>query len=305
MSDSDLKQVRESFLSLQAKITSSLEALDDKQKFKGSVIHTPLGGISKPRVLSEGKHVEKSAVHFTHSIGKALPAAATKRNPELSGRPFQALSISVIVHPRNPFVPTTHMNLRFFKVDSDNDSKESETWYFGGGFDLTPHYPFLDDIVHWHQTALSACETHSIYDRFKRQCDEYFYLKHRHEPRGIGGLFFDDWSHDGFEASFNLVSRIGNYFWKAYGPIFEKRMDTPWSDEQEQWMLIRRGRYAEFNLAIDRGTKYGMQSGRRIENVLASLPPRAMWVYDHKPQPGSQEHALIEDFLPPRDWIKS
>ena len=304
MKDSRIQRVRDRFLLLQEEITAALERLDGETKFQGTVAKTPLGGISKPQVLSEGQHVEKSAVHFTHSIGESLPPAATKRNPDLGGRPFQALSLSVIVHPRNPFIPTTHMNLRFFEVDSKNSSNETTTWYFGGGFDLTPFYPFREDVLHWHQMAFTACQSSSIYMRFKKQCDEYFYLTHRQEARGVGGLFFDDWSAGGFEPSFQLVSRIGSYFWQAYGPIFEKRMATPWSEAQEEWMLVRRGRYAEFNLAIDRGTKYGLQSGRRIENVLSSLPPRAAWIYDYKTTPGSHEQSLIEEFLPPRDWIK-
>ena len=305
MTYSNIQRVREEFLRLQREITLSLETLDKQNRFEGNVTKTPLGGMSKPRILSQGQHVEKSAVHFTHSVGKSLPQAATKRNPNLGGRPFQAVSISVIVHPRNPFVPTAHMNLRFFEVESGESSNETTTWYFGGGFDLTPFYPFHEDVIHWHQMAFAACENSSIYTRFKKQCDEYFFLTHRQEPRGIGGLFFDDWSEGGFETSFHLVSRIGNHFWQAYGPIFEKRMTTPWSEAHEEWMLIRRGRYAEFNLAIDRGTKYGLQSGRRIENVLSSLPPRAMWIYDHKTKPGSQEQSLIQEFLPPRDWIKN
>ena len=290
--------VRAKFLELQQFLTDAIEAIDGRATFGGDALETPGGGLSKPQVLADGEVIEKAAVQFTHSLGAALPPAATQRNPHLAGQPFQATAISLIIHPRNPFVPTTHMNLRFFIIDADEP-----VWYFGGGFDLTPYYPFREDVVHWHTMARAACPSASVYERLKDQCDDYFYLAHRGETRGVGGLFFDDWTDGGFEASFTFVTDVGEHFWRAYEPILRRRKDTPWTEAQERWMLIRRGRYAEFNLAIDRGTKYGLQSGRRVENVLASLPPRAVWVYDHHPEDGSPEAALISDFLKPQAWI--
>ena len=292
--------VREKFLRLQDEIVSTLSILDDETHFHGKDLEASGGGLSRPRVLSGGKHIEKAAVQFTHSLGQSLPPAATERNPSLEGLPFQATAISVIVHPRNPHVPTTHMNLRFFLIEA-----EVPVWYFGGGFDLTPYYPYREDVVQWHQNARSACGSDERYRNLKTQCDDYFFLPHRGESRGVGGLFFDDWNEGGFESSYLFVSGVGDAFLLGYKPIFLRRMNTNWSEEEEHWMLLRRGRYAEFNLAIDRGTRYGMQSGRRIESVLASLPPRAVWMYDHQPEPGSREAELILDYLQPRDWLET
>ncbi len=292
--------VREKFLRLQDEIVSTLSILDDETHFHGKDLEASGGGLSRPRVLSDGKHIEKAAVQFTHSLGQSLPPAATERNPALEGSPFQATSISVIVHPRNPHVPTTHMNLRFFLIEA-----EVPVWYFGGGFDLTPYYPYREDVVQWHQNARSACGSDERYRNLKTQCDDYFFLPHRGESRGVGGLFFDDWTEEGFESSYTFISGIGDAFLLGYKPIFLRRMNTNWNDDEEHWMLLRRGRYAEFNLAIDRGTRYGMQSGRRIESVLASLPPRAVWMYDHQPEPGSREAELILDYLQPRDWLET
>jgi coproporphyrinogen III oxidase len=235
-------------------------------------------------------------------VGASLPPAATERNPALAGKRFQAVAVSVIVHPRNPYVPTTHMNLRFFYVHS-----EPATWYFGGGFDLTPYYAFEEDCRHWHSVAKAACDAHGadLYPAMKRACDDYFYLSHRQEPRGIGGLFFDDWTRGGFDPAFAFVRAVGDAFLPAYVPIAERRIATPYGPREEQFQLFRRGRYAEFNLVWDRGTRYGLQSGRRIESVLASLPPRVVWRYDYRPAPGSPEAALTERFLTPRDWIAS
>lgn len=274
-----------------------------KPEFVGAALDTPGGGLARPRVLADpwdGSHtqtgVEKAAVQFTHSVGAALPPAATERNPALAGKPFQALAVSVIVHPHNPFVPTTHMNVRFFAVDAD-----TPVWYFGGGFDLTPFYGFVEDAVHWHQTAFAAVGDH--YPAMKARCDEYFMLTHRNEARGIGGLFFDDWTEGGFAQAFALMRRVGDGLALAYVPIFERRAKTPYGPRERAFQCYRRGRYAEFNLAIDRGTRYGLQSGRRVESVLASLPPEAHWHYDFQPEPDSPEAALTRDFLPPRDWL--
>jgi coproporphyrinogen III oxidase len=287
---------REYFLDLQDRIVSALERLDGSSSFRREEIPGPNGTLARPRVLENGARIEKAAVQFTHSLGDSLPPAATERNPHLAGHGFQATAISLIVHPRNPYVPTTHANLRFFIVEA-----AEPVWYFGGGFDLTPYYGFEEDAVHWHEQARAAAGEH--YPALKRACDEYFHLPHRHECRGIGGLFFDDWTEGGFEASFAFARAVGDHFLPAYQPIFERRMDTPYGDRERDWQLYRRGRYAEFNLAIDRGTRYGLQSGRRVESVLASLPPLTAWKYDYHPEPGSEEARLYSDFLPPRDWL--
>ena len=292
----DIGEVRAYFIGLQSKICDTLAELDGEQQFSLEQIDTPGGGLSQPRVLSGGRLIEKAAVQFTHSIGASLPPAATERNPHLAGHGFQATAISLIVHPTNPHVPTTHMNLRFFMVEADEPA-----WYFGGGFDLTPCYGNTEDVVHWHRTAADACQQH--YAELKRKCDEYFYLPHRDECRGVGGVFFDDWILDGFGPSFDFTRRVGDAFLPAYEPIFRRRSTTPYSDEQRQFQLYRRGRYAEFNLAIDRGTKYGLQSGRRIESVLASLPPLVRWEYNFQPDPESAEEKLTEYYLKPRDWL--
>jgi coproporphyrinogen III oxidase len=292
----DIEPVRDYFMNLQDEIVNSLESLDGEAKFLREELPGPNGALSRPRVLADGPYIEKAAVQFTHSKGDSLPPAATERNPKLAGHPFQAAAISLIVHPRNPYVPTTHANLRFFLVEA-----EDPVWYFGGGFDLTPYYGFEEDCVHWHQQSQEAAGEY--YKQMKEACDEYFYLAHRQECRGIGGLFFDDWSTGGFEPSFSLTRSIGDHFLPAYRPIFERRMDTDYGERERDWQLYRRGRYAEFNLAIDRGTKYGLQSGRRVESVLASLPPLVAWKYNYQPEAGSAEAALLESFLPPRDWV--
>lgn len=296
------------FMALQDELCGAFEAMDGAGAFSREELPGPLGGLARPRVLTDGRNVEKAAVQFTHGVGHALPPAATERNPELAGRGFQAASISVIVHPRNPHAPTTHMNLRFFMVDGESSSpvepdggKNRPVWYFGGGFDLTPFYPYEEDCVHWHRTARNAAGTH--YAAFKAACDEYFHLPHRDECRGIGGLFFDDWTEGGFDSSLALVRAVGDAFLPAYRPIFERRTATPFGDRQRQWQLYRRGRYAEFNLAVDRGTRYGLQSGRRVESVLASLPPLAAWRYGHSPEQGSAEAELMSYIKRPRAWL--
>ena len=292
----EITPVRDYFMDLQDRIVAVLETLDGEQQFLREEIPGPDGALSRPRVLEDGKNIEKAAVQFTHSRGASLPPAATERNPQLAGRGFQATAISLIVHPRNPYVPTTHANLRFFLVEADEP-----VWYFGGGFDLTPCYGFEEDAVHWHAQAKAATGAH--YPALKKACDEYFYLSHRKECRGIGGVFFDDWTEDGFETAFEFTKSIGDHFLPAYQPIFERRMDMEYGQRERDWQLYRRGRYAEFNLAIDRGTKYGLQSGRRVESVLASLPPLTAWKYNYEPEPGSPEAALYSDFLPPKNWL--
>jgi coproporphyrinogen III oxidase len=294
----DIKDVRHYFLALQTTICEQLSAADTTGTFSQEDIDSETGGHARPRVLEHGTHIEKAAVHYSYSKGAALPPAASERNPELAEKGFEAAAVSMIVHPWNPYVPTFHANLRFFLVDQQN-------WYFGGGFDLTPYYPFAEDVLHWHSTAQAACQPFGdeIYPRFKDWCDDYFYLSHRQEPRGVGGLFFDDWTSGGFDQSFALVRSIGDHIMPAYLPVLERRHDTPFGPEEEEFMLYRRGRYAEFNLAIDRGTRYGLQSGRRIESVLASMPPRAVWKYNWSPTPGSEEEKLYRDYLRPRDWL--
>ena len=297
----DIDAIHEYFSTLQASICAQLEHLDGSQRFRGDEIASPGGGVARPRVLEGGAHIEKAAVQFTHSVGVSLPPAATERNPQLAGHGFQAVAISLIVHPRNPYAPTTHMNLRFFIVDAPQP-----TWYFGGGFDLTPYYGFVEDCVHWHQQSANACTPFgaALYAELKQACDEYFFLPHRQEPRGIGGIFFDDWTRGGFADSFAFVRSVGAHFLPAYSPILERRMHTAYGEREREFQLYRRGRYAEFNLAIDRGTRYGLQSGRRVESVLASLPPLASWRYDYRPDPGTPEAELYERFLPPQRWVK-
>jgi coproporphyrinogen III oxidase len=290
-------KVRQYFLDLQKKICDTLEASDGKAKFSLEKIESPNGGLAQPRVIADGAHIEKAAVQFTHSLGDSLPPAATERNPHLTGAPFQATAISMIVHPLNPMVPTTHMNLRFFIIEADEP-----VWYFGGGYDLTPFYGFKEDCVHWHQVAQEATGQH--YAKLKAECDEYFYLTHRQECRGIGGVFFDDWTTGGFDASFDFVKRVGDSFLPAYMPIFDKRKTESFTPAEKDFQLYRRGRYAEFNLAIDRGTKYGIQSGRRIESVLASLPPVVKWWYNYQPPAGSREAELTDYYLIPKNWAE-
>ncbi len=289
-------------MALQDELCDAFEAMDGAAVFSREEIPGPKNSLARPRVLADGRNIEKAAVQFTHGIGNALPPAATERNPGLEGRGYQAAAISVIVHPRNPYAPTTHMNLRFFLVESGTSSRfEQPVWYFGGGFDLTPYYAFEEDCVHWHRVARQAAGSH--YANFKAACDAYFHLPHRDECRGIGGLFFDDWTEGGFDASLALVRNIGDAFLPAYRPIFERRIATTYGDRQRQWQLYRRGRYAEFNLAIDRGTRYGLQSGRRVESVLASLPPLAAWRYGHVPETGSPEAELLSFVKAPRAWL--
>ena len=291
----DIRQVRDYFEGLQQDICTQLEAVDGEATFSIEEIETPGGGNSRPRVIDNGPVLERGAVQYTYSVGASLPPAASERNPHLAGKGFQAVAISMIMHPRNPFVPTFHANLRFFLIDDEN-------WYFGGGLDLTPYYPFAEDVLHWHRVAHDAVGD-EIYPRFKAWCDDYFVLTHRGEPRGVGGLFFDDWNEGGFDESFRLVRSVGDAIMPAYLPILAQRKDTPYGEREREFQLYRRGRYAEFNLAIDRGTRYGIQSGRRIESVLASMPPMAIWKYNWHPEPGSPEAVLYDEYLKPRDWL--
>jgi coproporphyrinogen III oxidase len=297
----DLPGVRRYLLELQDTICTALEEEDPTQRFLESREERPRGGLARARVLEDGPVIEKAAVNFTHALGDRLPPAATERRPELAGASFEAVSLSLIVHPRNPYAPTSHANLRAFAA---RPATGDAVWWFGGGFDLTPYYGFEEDAVHWHEMARDACEPlgADAYPRLKRACDKYFFLPHRGEPRGIGGLFFDDLAEGGFERCFAFVRSVGDHYLPAYRPLLARRKQTPYGDRERDFQLYRRGRYVEFNLVYDRGTRYGLQSGRRIESVLASLPREVHWRYDWHPEPGSPEARLTEHFLKPRDW---
>jgi coproporphyrinogen III oxidase len=301
-----LEPVTTWLMGLQDRICAALERADGRARFRRDEIPREGGGVSRPRVLEDGEHVEKAAVNFTHTFGNRMPPAATERRPELTGGSYQAVSVSLIVHPRNPYAPTSHANYRcFYATPASGSSDASPTWWFGGGFDLTPYYGFEEDAVHWHRTARDACAPFGddLYPRLKKWCDEYFFLTHRQEPRGIGGLFFDDFDEGGFERAFAFVRSAGDAYLAAYEPILERRKATPYGERERAFQLYRRGRYVEFNLLQDRGTRFGLQAATRTESVLASMPPLAAWRYDWHPEPGSAEERLYTEFLRPRDWI--
>jgi coproporphyrinogen III oxidase len=271
------------------------------------------GGGGRTRILTEGTVFEKAGVAFSHVTGTSLPPSATAHRPELAGRPWEALGLSLVIHPRNPFVPTSHANVRFFcaapaasgsAIENREAKIENSTWWFGGGFDLTPYYGFESDASHWHRTARDAVAPFgdTLYPRFKKHCDDYFFLKHRSEPRGLGGVFFDDFNELGFARSFALMQAVGDAYLPAYQPIVARRKAAPFGERERQFQLYRRGRYVEFNLVWDRGTHFGLQSGGRTESILMSLPPLVRWDYDWKPEPGSAEARLYDVFLKPRDW---
>ncbi len=287
---------------LQDNICAGLEQLDGKEKFIEDSWQRQEGGGGRTRVMADGDVFEKGGVLFSHVTGNQLPPSATANRPELAGRSFQAMGVSLVIHPRNPYVPTSHANVRMFVAEKPG---EDPVWWFGGGFDLTPFYGFEEDAAAWHRTAADACAPFGddIYPRFKAWCDDYFYLKHRGEARGIGGLFFDDFSEGGFDNAFGLMRSVGDAYLQAYAPIVQRRKDMPWGERERNFQLYRRGRYVEFNLVYDRGTLFGLQSGGRTESILVSLPPRVEWHYDWQPEPGSAEHRLYTDFLPARDWL--
>jgi coproporphyrinogen III oxidase len=291
--------VKSYLLDLQDRICSAIEAEDGSGRFQEESWERPEGGGGRSRVLSEGTVFEQAGVGFSHVHGPGLPASATVQRPELAGRSFEALGVSLVFHPRNPYIPTTHMNVRFFLAEKPG---HEPVWWFGGGFDLTPYYGFEEDAVHWHTVAKEACEPFGVYPRFKRWCDEYFFLRHRNEPRGIGGIFFDDLNEWGFERCFELLRRVGDHFLPAYLPIVRRRRDMPCGERERDFQLYRRGRYVEFNLVWDRGTLFGLQSGGRTESILMSLPPLVRWRYNWRPEPGTPEARLYEEFLKPRDW---
>ncbi len=297
----DFGAIRAYLLGLQDRICTALTEEDGGGSFREDDWSRPEGGGGRSRVMAEGAVFEKAGVGFSHVTGKTLPPSATAHRPELAGQPWEAMGVSLVIHPRNPYVPTSHANVRFFIAGAGS---ENPTWWFGGGFDLTPYYGFEEDAVAWHRTARDAVQPFgpALYPRFKQACDTYFYLKHRREARGIGGLFFDDFDELGFASSFGLMRAVGDAFLPAYRPIVARRKATLYGDRERQFQLYRRGRYVEFNLVWDRGTHFGLQSGGRTESILMSLPPLVRWDYDWSPEPGSPEARLYEQFLPPRDW---
>ncbi|HBD12754.1 MAG TPA: oxygen-dependent coproporphyrinogen oxidase [Porticoccaceae bacterium] len=298
----DTTAVRNYLLELQKNICDELGALEPGTSFRGDDWVRDEGGGGQSRVIEGGEVFEKGGVNFSHVFGQELPGSATAARPELAGRSFEAMGVSLVIHPLNPFVPTSHANVRLFVA---NKSGEAPVWWFGGGYDLTPYYGNEDDCRHWHETASAACAPFGkdIYPRFKQWCDEYFYLRHRDEARGVGGLFFDDFNEAGFDTCFDFIRAVGDSYTAAYLPIVKKRKDTPYTSRHRDFQLYRRGRYVEFNLVFDRGTLFGLQTGGRTESILMSLPPQVSWRYNWQPDPGSDEADLYEKFLPPRDWL--
>ncbi len=299
----DINAVRKYLLDLQQRIAAELELADGQARFREDAWERPQGGGGRSRVLTDGAMFEQAGINFSHVSGGALPLSATAQRPELAGRAYQALGVSLVLHPHNPYVPTTHANVRFFLAEK---ADAAPVWWFGGGFDLTPYYGFEDDARHWHQTARAACAPFGadVYPRYKKWCDEYFFLKHRNEPRGIGGLFFDDLNAGGFAHCFEFMRSVAEHFLPAYLPIAARRRDLPYGERERDFQLYRRGRYVEFNLVYDRGTLFGLQSGGRTESILMSLPPLVKWRYDWQPAPGTPEAELYEKFLVARDWVE-
>ena len=318
----DTSRVKEFLLELQDLIVQRLEQVDGKP-FRRDEWQRPEGGGGISRLIEEGNVLERGGVNFSHVMGDRLPPSASAHRPELAGRRWEAMGVSLVMHPRNPYAPTSHMNVRFFVAEKDG---EAPVWWFGGGMDMTPYYGFEEDAVHFHTMCRKSLDPFdpSLYPRFKKWCDEYFFLKHRNEPRGVGGIFFDDLSSlpspvggggaggegnasavnaDAFEQCFNLTESVGDHFLSAYVPILERRADTPYGERERDFQLYRRGRYVEFNLVFDRGTLFGLQSGGRTESILMSMPPLVKWRYDWKPEPGTPEARLYSDFLRARDWL--
>ena len=289
--------------SLQTKIIEALELVDGKT-FLHDSWQRPEGGGGNSCMLEGGNVFERAGVGFSHVLGNKLPPAATIAHPEAAGRAWEAMGVSLVLHPRNPYVPTVHMNIRFFVAKATTEA-ETDIWWFGGGMDLTPYYGFIEDCEHFHRTNKTALDSFNpaYYPKFKKHCDEYFYLKHRKEPRGIGGIFFDDFNELGFDQSFALQRSVGDSFLQAYLPILQRRKDTPYTEKERDFQAYRRGRYVEFNLVFDRGTLFGLQSNGRTESILMSMPPIVKWRYDWKPENGSAEAKLYTDFLIDRDWL--
>jgi coproporphyrinogen III oxidase len=298
-----IAEVRDFLLGLQRNIGDRLQTLDTRE-FRAESWERPAGGGGISRVIEDGAVFERGGVLFSHVTGKSLPATASTVRPQIAGRSFEAMGVSLVLHPRNPFVPTTHLNVRFFVAHAPDGSDEAPVWWFGGGMDLTPYYPFEKDVVGFHSACKDALAPfgEQYHPRFKKWCDEYFFLPHRSEPRGVGGVFFDDLSEPGFETSFALTRSVAEAFIPAYVPIIERNRDQPYTERERDFQLYRRGRYVEFNLVYDRGTLFGLQSGGRTESILVSMPPLAKWRYDWHPEPDSPEGRLAE-FLRPREWV--
>lgn len=301
MNEQDIQAVKNYLLELQDNICTGLEALDGKAVFAEECWQRETGGGGRSRVITDGAVFEKGGVNFSHVYGESMPESATAHRPQLAGRSFQAMGVSLVVHPENPYVPTSHANVRFFVAEKPG---EDPVWWFGGGYDLTPYYPYEEDCITWHQSAKAACDPYGkeVYPRFKKWCDQYFHLKHRDEARGVGGLFFDDFNEWDFENSFAFMRSVGDSYLKAYRPIVEKRKHTPYGERQRNFQLYRRGRYVEFNLVYDRGTLFGLQSGGRTESILMSLPPLVRWDYNWQPEADSEEENL-QHYLKPKDWL--
>lgn len=297
-----IELVKTYLLQLQQNICLKLEQVDGQGQFIEETWTRAHGGGGLTRIMNNGCVFAKAGVNFSHVSGEELPPSASINRPELAGRRFSALGVSVVVHADNPYVPTSHANVRFFIAEKDD---ATPVWWFGGGFDLTPYYGFEEDCKHWHQTAFNACQPFGdeLYPHFKAWCDKYFYITHRNEARGIGGLFFDDYNEHGFDHSFNLMQSIGDHFMQGYAPIVERRKALPFGEREKAFQLYRRGRYVEFNLVYDRGTLFGLQSGGRTESILMSLPPEVNWLYNWQPSDGSAESTLYTDYLPARDWL--
>jgi len=298
----DIEAVKTYLLALQDDICEQLAAEDGGATFTEETWTREQGGGGRTRVMADGAVIEKGGVNFSHVFGTQLPASATANRPELAGRSFQAMGVSLVIHPKNPYVPTSHANVRFFVAEKDG---EEPVWWFGGGFDLTPYYGFEEDVRAWHQTAKQACDPfgEGVYEKYKNWCDDYFHLKHRDEPRGVGGLFFDDLNEAGFDESFAFMRSVGDHYVKAYRPIMAKRKDTPFGERERKFQCYRRGRYVEFNLVFDRGTIFGLQTGGRTESILMSLPPVVHWDYNWQPEQGTPEAKLYSDFLIKKDWL--
>lgn len=302
MNIDEINRVKHYLLNLQDRICQALEDEDAQAKFIEDQWQRQEGGGGRTRVLANGGVFEQGGVNFSHVSGFNLPPSATAKRPELADRQFQAMGVSLVIHPNNPYVPTSHANVRFLIAEKPN---EAPIWWFGGGFDLTPFYPFREDVIHWHQTARAACQPFGddVYPTYKKWCDEYFFIRHRNETRGVGGLFFDDLNEWGFEKSFAFMQSVGDHYLKAYLPIVQLRKNISFGDRERNFQLYRRGRYVEFNLVYDRGTLFGLQSGGRTESILMSLPPVVHWKYNWQPEPESEEAVLYEQYLMPQNWL--
>ncbi|MDF2392612.1 oxygen-dependent coproporphyrinogen oxidase [Aeromonas sp. 2MA4] len=302
MSKPDVAQVKAFLLQLQDEICRSLEQADGVGRFVEDAWAREGGGGGRTRVMRHGDMIEQGGVNFSHVYGDAMPASATAHRPELAGRKFEAMGVSLVIHPHNPYVPTSHANVRFFIAEKEG---EEPIWWFGGGFDLTPFYPFAEDVQHWHRVSRDLCQPfgEDIYPEFKSWCDRYFFLKHRNETRGVGGLFFDDLNRWPFADCFAFMQAVGRGYLDAYLPIIERRKAQPYGEREREFQLYRRGRYVEFNLVYDRGTLFGLQTGGRTESILMSMPPLARWEYDWRPEAGSPEALLYTDYLAPREWL--